>query len=309
MARLALDHSMPYALEKLDALVADNEGKQDAEAQDLIKQRAVVRISLIAVSEIMYRADINVESKLLRRMTQDAISSEVITAEESPADIVERIAKIMRQSGYCVVHDNLFAQEVFKNVELAAEEICPRRIVVQPGQEDQARNVIPLINCQDGMLAQLNKIEEVDKNIDNKRPLMFGGSPMINVENVSLGRYADGTDSRLGAVIETAVWQLFKGKKIHKLFEWNGDGWQAYSDKQPVGVVRRTVYRLTSAIIRTKWNGADEYLFVHWPIGSIDRPFVKGKQWIDAFDAAIKAGEKPSLGEVCTLFYFYVYMA
>jgi hypothetical protein len=101
MARLPFVAGMSGALDGIDRRIAQNEGKQDAESQDLRRQMAAVKISLIAVTEIMYGLNAkNVESKLLRRMVQGAISEGAITAKESPADIVEKIAKIMEQHSH-----------------------------------------------------------------------------------------------------------------------------------------------------------------------------------------------------------------
>jgi hypothetical protein len=307
MARLSSREGMSDALGVLDRRVAKNEEKQDDATQDLKKQMAAVRTSLIAVTEIKYRGGVKeVQSKLLERMTQDAISGEVITAKESPADIVEKIAKIVDQYApdYCALR-NLSAQVVLKGAELWPRGNGPRQIC---GYRKQTKNIIPLIDCRNKMLAHMNERKE-EGDIDNKRPLMFEYSPMIRVKNGRLGQYVAGDQNALqdevGHVAESAIEamkKMFNKGRILQRFEWNGNGWQAYSDKQPVGVVRRTVYGLMSAIIRTKLGGAYEYLYVHWPYNK-PNPLVRGKRWIDAFDAAIKAGEKPSLGEVCELFY------
>jgi hypothetical protein len=134
---------------------------------------------------------------------------------------------------------------------------------------------------------------------------MFGRAPIIKVKNVDLGSYlADGTGSRPESVIKTAMDSLYSNK-IPQRFEWARNEWRERGNPIRSAAGQRAYYRLMSAIIRTKWGKTDEYLFVHWPYNNLN-VFIRGRQWIDAFNAAIKAGEKPSLGEVCTLFYFRI---
>jgi hypothetical protein len=93
---------------------------------------------------------------------------------------------------------------------------------------------------------------------------------------------------------------LFKNDKIPQRFEWNDEKWQKRDSTDRPGY-DETAYRLASAIIRTKWDGADEYLSVHWPKDEPDNPFVRGKQWIEAFNE--RKATASDLCEVCTLFY------
>jgi hypothetical protein len=236
-------------------------------------------------------------------MVQDAISGGVITAEESPADIVEKIARAI-EGGF----GRLFAKEVLKNGEL--EQAGSSSFEFSQDQKGRVKKVFPLIDCQEGMLTWLNekKVGEAAAIL----PLRFSNCPMIRVQNGGLGLYVAAdqqassgeADPNPASSIMTSMLGLLNGGKILQRFEWNGDKWQEYGDEQPAGVTRRIVRRLDSAIIRTKWGGVDEYLYVHWPENKPDKPFVKGKQWIKEFNAALEAGERPNLGEVCTLFYW-----
>jgi hypothetical protein len=294
------EYYMSDALRKLDVLIAQNEGKRGNAAKaayaKYTAQRAAVRISLIAVPELKYRLDI-VDSKLIRRMVQGAINEGSITAEENPADIVEKIAKIMDQND---IWRHLSAQEVFKDRGLEGEKKVPRHIWLRKEQERQARYRIPQINCQNGIIDYMNTRGE-EEGVDNERPLMFGLCPMIRVTGCQLN-LSDRTRPESGVV--SAIQKLFDDDKIPQRFEWNDDKWQKRDDPaRPES--GKTAYRLMSAIIRTKWDGADEYLYVHWPYNKPNQ-LVRGKRWIDAFDAAIKAGEKPSLGEVCALLYDFI---
>jgi hypothetical protein len=228
----------------------------------------------------------------------------VITAEDSPEIIIEKIADVMEQYAPGYMRHSLSAKEVLKNGELEQAGSSPFEF--PQGQEDLVRKVFPLIDCQEGMLTWLNerKVGEAAAIL----PLRFECHPMIKVQNGALGRVAADqrapsgeTGPEPGPCIEAAMQRLFKHKKILQLFEWNGDKWREYRKKTSAGVT--PYYKLASAIIRTNWEGVDEYLFVHWIRYYDTNPFVRGKRWIDAFNAAIKAGEKPSLGEVCALFY------
>jgi hypothetical protein len=297
MARFSFDKGgMPDALDELNRLVTGNEGGQDAEAENLRKQREAVMISLIAVTEMRRRPCMKeMESKLLERMVQIGIREGVITAEESPADIVEKIEDIIKQrSSRYDAWRYLSAQEVFKNMKL---DRSPTKINPREGQENQIRYVIPRIKCQDGILARMNEREEGDKNIDNERPLMFGSSLMIKVEGCPLN-LLDGTGPE--SSVSSAMRGLLDGDVIPQLFEWNGRKWQKRNNPNYLRAIHE-IYKLDSAIVHTRWGDADEYLSVHWKRYDLGNQCVVGKQWIKAFNERKAAA--PSLCEVCTLFY------
>jgi hypothetical protein len=310
MARLpGLSAAMTSALEDLNKLVAENEVKQDGDAEaahaKYTAHRAAIWSSLIAMTELAHRY--RVRSKLIERMMQDAIDGEVITAKERPESVVEKIMRIVEQ--YAPdrhVLRNLFAQErVVKNERLARVKRAPKRIQIPKGEESQVTDVALSTDCQSGMLKLINEIKIGEA--DTRLPLMFGSYPMVLVKNGALGRCRNITDLTFTMTIIAeveifaAMRNLFnRGHALH-LFEWNGNGWSWHTNKPPVGVTKRTIYEFTSAIIRTRWDDVDEYLFVRRM--SYESIFAAGERWIGAFGNALKNGLSPDLGEVCALFY------
>jgi hypothetical protein len=297
IARLyVLRLATPTALSRLNELVAANAGDQDV-IKKLKAQRAAVWASWVARTELVFtpRGMAEMQSKLVKQIMQDAISGEVITAEESPESIIKKIAGIIdKHAPDRTVWQDLSAKEkVVKNEELGTVTRRPMR--TEP--EDRDGGVIPPINCQHEMLTCMN--ERKEGGTDTKLPLMFGEYPVIKVENGALGPYIAGPSP--ASAITTSMLGLFRDGKILQQFEWNVDRWRkrGNTDCPKAGEI---VYRLASAIIHTNWDGADEYLSVHWPNNS-NNPFVRGRQWIKKFDAALEAGKRPNLGEVCALFY------
>jgi hypothetical protein len=189
------------------------------------------------------------------------------------------------------------------------EDLCSQRELVKAGELDKAErfpmrsnpfddecDVVLEVDTRWRMLPQMN-VRETDNGLTSL-PCMFGEYPMFDVVECRLSECRHGPPA---TSISKAMQELFDCDKILQRFEWNGSEWQKqYATCHQTAVNCRAVYELASAIIRTKCGETDEYLFVHWPISGIDRPFVKGKRWVDAFNTS---GGRLDLGEVCAIFY------
>jgi regulator of replication initiation timing len=302
------------AKESTGQVIERNQSVEDLRL--ITAHKAAIVASLIATNKIRHMDSGTVKSRLVERVMRDAMDSGMIDAENSPEDIVDVITSTIEQyAPGSHVWKNLFAKKlVVKDEKIGKldEESTVLRVsrrgtvlLVRDHERYEAKNAPVTIDLQREMLTMINK---VTKGEYIRLPLEFGSSQMLQVRNGALGKYVasgqlaspDGTGSEAESGVVAAMQQLFNGKKILQQFEWNGDEWQERedSDRPEAG---QTAYRLASAIIHTKWDDDDEYLFVHWSKDKPNSPFVKGKQWIKAFNE--RKDTSPDLGEVRTLFY------
>jgi hypothetical protein len=153
-----------------------------------------------------------------------------------------------------------------------------------------------------GMIDRLNRGKGPNGDPDGGDPYRFGAYPEIRTSGYVL-RSALDSDSRPITIedpdeaIRACMKEMLEGA-IAKTFEWDDLRHEWSAQISGASVPR---YKLVSAIVMTEWNGAREYLTLHWPSDNPTEIFVKGKRWKEAFRKSV---DKPAeLGEIVSLYY------
>jgi hypothetical protein len=173
---------------------------------------------------------------------------------------------------------------------------------------DNVREVLLKVRKGETILGELNRGIRPDDGVkdgEQTRPFRIGQHPMIGAALSPYGliRGNKPTMSPAMSPVEAARYTVVNALRgTCKKFVWMSGFWYAFTLPAP-----EDVYELRLAVIRTKFGDTYEYLTVHWPepITKLDKLFIKGKRWIDAFKLNKKDGKSAlDLGEVVLLHYW-----